>query len=266
MKKVFSLIVMGIVVLSTFSGCKSNTNSQTNNHAIASEDDCTHAHWGYTGEEAPEKWVDLCSGYSACGQKSQSPVNITGVKEDKTLSAIGFDYSTTPVEIVNNGHTIQFSCAPGSKLSIGDTQYELLQFHYHGLSEHEVEGEHYQLEVHFVHKATDDNYAVVGLFIEEGEENPLFSSFLSHFPHEKGTYENLSTSLELSTFFPENKSYYHYSGSLTTPPCSEVVNWYVLKNTITASADQISEFQHILHNNYRPVQELNDRTIALYSE
>ena len=228
--------------------------------------DCSTIHWTYTGESGPTAWPDLCTGYSACGEKSQSPINITGAVADANLDSINLNYTTTPAEIENNGHTIEFVCEEGSKVTLNGTEYDLLQFHFHGLSEHEVNGKHYPLEIHFVNKATDTNYAVIGLFIEEGDENPLFTQFLSHFPHEEGLYKDTATHIDLSSLFPKNLSYYNYSGSLTTPPCSEVVNWYVLKNTVTASATQISELQSILHNNYRPVQDLNGRSIKMYDK
>ena len=249
-----------IVFLSAFSSCKEDKKE------VVIPTDCTGVHWEYTGDHGPDHWVDLCTGYSACGGETQSPINITGAVDNASLSALSFNYDTTAVEIENNGHTVEFVCDPGSKLTIGGTEYELLQFHYHGLSEHEVNGNHYPLEVHFVNKATDDNYAVVGLFIEEGAENHLFTEFLSHFPHDEGIYEDHEAHIDLSSLFPDDKSYYNYNGSLTTPPCSEVVNWYVLKNTITASASQISEFQSILNNNYRPIQDLNGRTISSFNE
>lgn len=246
------------ILLISNSGCQNNRNQLV--------EDCADVHWSYSGEVGPTHWVDLCSGFNACGGQTQSPVNITGAVEDQSLSPMVFNYSTTQVEIENNGHTIEFVCDPGSKLIISGTEYDLLQFHYHGLSEHEVDGSHYPLEVHFVHKATEEDYAVIGVFIEEGADNPLFTEFISHFPHDEGSYEDHETVIDLTSLFPENTSYYHYSGSLTTPPCSEVVNWYVLKNTVSASAAQIAEFQSILNNNYRPVQDLNGRVVSLFTE
>jgi len=258
MKQYYRLLLVLAFSIGLLSACKSDdTNKPT---------DCSEVHWSYAGETGPDKWPDLCSGFSACGHNSQSPIDITGATDDSSLGAIAFNYGTTKVEIENNGHTIEFVCEPGSKLSISNTEYELLQFHYHGLSEHKVEGQHYPLEVHFVNRASDDNYAVIGVFYEEGEENPLFAEFLEHFPHQAGVYEDHSKEIDLMTIFPENRSYYNYSGSLTTPPCSEIVNWYVLKSPVTASAAQIAEFQDILHNNYRPVQALNGRTVAVYNE
>ena len=246
-----------LMLLFTFSNCKDEKPIPT---------DCTDVHWAYTGEEGPDHWVDLCTGYSACDGISQSPVDLTGAVEDNSLTGVSLNYGTTPVEIENNGHTIEFVCEAGSKVTLNGTEYELLQFHYHGLSEHEVAGQHYPLEVHFVNKASDDNYAVIGIFIEEGAENELFTQFLEHFPHEEGSYADHATEIDLAGLLPDNLSYYNYNGSLTTPPCSEVVNWYVLKNKITASAAQIAEFQGILHNNYRPVKNLEGRSILVHNE
>lgn len=228
--------------------------------------DCTDIHWTYNmTSSGQDHWVDLCTGYNACSGMSQSPVNISGATTHLNLSKLIFSYSTTSAEIENNGHTIEFACEPGNTLTIGGTQYELLQFHYHAQSEHQVDGKKYPLEVHFVHKATDSDYAVLGVFFEEGAPNSLFTEYLSHFPNEEGTYTDHSE-IELTELLPGNKSYFHYSGSLTTPPCSEVVHWYVLKNTITASASQINQFQDLLKNNSRRIQGLNGRKIYSFDE
>lgn len=228
--------------------------------------DCTNIHWTYNMTlSGQDHWVDLCTGYNACSGMSQSPVNISGAMTLSTLSKLTFSYSTTTVEIENNGHTIEFVCEPGSRLTIGGTQYELLQFHYHAQSEHQVNGNNYPLEVHFVHKASDSDYAVVGVFFAEGAANTLFTEYLSHFPHEEGIYTDHSE-IELNELLPVNKSYFHYSGSLTTPPCSEVVHWYVLKNIITASASQINQFQALLKNNSRHIQDLKGRKIYSFDE
>ena len=259
MKNKNIIFFVGLVYLSIFFGCTTETK-------ITKPVECTGITWTHNGPSGATHWVDLCSGFSACGGQRQSPLNITGAENNNTLSAITFNYKTTTIEIENNGHTIEFLCQPGSKITINGTVYDLLQFHYHGSSEHTVEGVQYPLEVHFVHKATDSNYAVLGILFEEGAENPLFTSFLSHFPKQVGIYKDDLIQLDLTSLFPTNKSYYNYSGSLTTPPCSEVVNWYVFKNKVTASAAQLSVFRAILKNNFRPVQNLNGRKISSFDQ
>jgi len=228
--------------------------------------DCTNIHWTHnTSGTGQNNWADLCTGYSACLGINQSPVNITGAIANSTLSKLIFSYTKTAAEIENNGHTIEFVCDEGSKLTIKGTAYKLLQFHYHSQSEHQLEGKNFPIEVHFVHKATDTDFAVVGAFFEEGAENLLFTKYLSHFPVTEGTYTD-HTEFELAELLPLNKSYFHYTGSLTTPPCSEVVNWYVLKQKITASAGQIAQFKALLKNNFRNIQNLNGRKIFSFDE
>jgi carbonic anhydrase len=261
MTKNYRSILTVFAVLPLFYGC-------ADDHTDEIPTDCTNVHWTHQGEHGQEHWTDLCTGFSTCGGSSQSPINITGAVPGETLSPLEPDYGFTSIEIENNGHTIEFVCDAGSSLTVGNMQYQLLQFHYHGNSENTVEGTQYPLEVHFVNKATDGTYAVIGLFFTDGGDttNALFSQFLAQFPTEEGTYENDSIELDLSSLLPSNLSYYNYSGSLTTPPCSETVSWYVLKNTVAASTAQIAQFQAILDNNFREVQPLNGRVIYSFDE
>ena len=233
-----------------------------------SKKDCKDVHWGYGNDEhGPENWKNLCDDYAACGGKSQSPIDISTdiIEVDNNLKLPEMDFKTTKVNIVNNGHTVQFNVDKGNKVNLNGKDYQLLQFHFHGLSEHTLNGKHFPLEVHFVTKHADNDYAVLGVFFKEGDENPLFAKYLDKFPAEKGNFSS-DDSIDLLSLFPKDKSYYHYSGSLTTPPCSEIVSWYVLKEPVTASKEQIQKFSQILHDNYRPVQPLNDRKIYTNSK
>lgn len=264
--------IAGITIL--FFGCNNtsqveNTDSHEHEHAEAKAEtkkDCSNVHWSHhTGEEGPGQWKNLCDGYMSCGGQAQSPINIVtdSTASSESLSAIEVNYVSTPVDIINNGHTVQFNTTEGSSVKINDKEYNLLQFHYHALSEHTINNTHYPIEVHFVHKNSDNDYAVIGIMIEEGQENELFTSYLENFPKEKGKYTSEQV-IELAKLLPTDMGYYNYSGSLTTPPCSEVVNWYVLKNPLKASVDQIQQISEILHDNYRPVMALNERPIYSY--
>ncbi|MFW5886805.1 MAG: carbonic anhydrase family protein [Bacteroidota bacterium] len=215
-------------------------------------DKCEDVHWSYKEETGPANWAGICPGFSSCLGESQSPVDITGAINDTSLKQLIFEYSGSPTEIINNGHTLQFNISGDNKLVINEKEYSLLQFHYHSLSEHTVDGSHYPLEVHLVHKKDDNDLAVIGILFEEGEENEFFSRFLNKFPLEEGKYEE-DFQIELATLLPASGAYYHYSGSLTTPPCSEIVNWYVMQEPLTASKEQIETFSTLLKDNYRPV-------------
>lgn len=269
MKTKFNPILLLVLLITIVISCNNPEASQKNidstDHSsqIEKEKDCDHVHWSHhEGEEGPQNWANLCDGYSACGGISQSPINIISEEtySDSIFSPLVLNYSTSGVDIINNGHTVQFNINGDNNLLIGDKEYKLLQFHYHAKSEHLINGEHYPLEVHFVHQHADNDFAVLGIMIEEGEENNLFTDYLNNFPSSKGEY-NSANILDMRNLFPSDLSFYHYQGSLTTPPCSEVVSWYVLKTPLTASVEQIEKFSQILHDNYRPVMPVNDRVV-----
>jgi len=222
------------------------------------EDACSH--WDYDNTE----WETLgCSAWSECGGQAQTPVNISNAVKSPQLRKLQFKWKLTRTTIVNNGHTIQFNCDPGSKLIANGKEYELLQFHYHNSSEHTINSRSYPLEVHYVHRAADNSLAVVGIMFKKGAPHPLFSRFLQHFPTTMGVYTS-NQPIVLDNLLPDNLSYYNYNGSLTTPPCSEIVNWHVIKGTVTASQQQLDALAHIMHQNNRPLQPLNGRIIREY--
>ncbi len=276
MKQKISLVAITIV-FAFFVSCN-NSQKDSNKETQESETeqvekkivkkDCKDVHWSHhKGDGGPENWKNLCSGFADCGGLSQSPINII-TKElaaSKELTIPTFSYGKSKVDIINNSHTVQFNVDGENKVDLNKKEYKLLQFHYHALSEHTIDGEYFPIEVHFVHKHSDTDFAVIGVMFVEGKENELFKNYLDKFPTSKGEYKS-DDMIDLLSLMPKNMSYYHYSGSLTTPPCSEVVSWYVLKNPVEASKEQIEIFSKILKNNYRPIQPLNDRKLGLYSE
>jgi len=232
------------------------------------KEDCNKVHWSYhNGENGPENWENLCVGFADCGGNSQSPVDIVTQKAvaDNELVTPKFRYGKNKVNIINNHHTIQFNVGGNNKVYLNGKDYELLQFHYHALSEHTIDNQHFPIEAHFVHKHSDTDFAVIAVMLTEGEESKFFKRYLDQFPVEKWEYKT-DEMFDLLSLFPENRSYYHYSGSLTTPPCTEFVSWYVMKNPVEASREQIEKFSEILHNNYRPVMPLNGRKVKIFEE
>lgn len=223
---------------------------------------CTGVEFEYEGSNGPEYWSELCVDYTPCGGKVQSPINITGAVDDAALTDIPQTYASTATHIVNKGHTIQFNFDAGSSIVVNGETYDLLQFHTHTHSEHEIGGTHAPMEMHFVHKnAATGKLAVIGVLVEEGAENAHLSHFVDHLPATKdATYEAADTFSALD-FMPSDKSYFTYAGSLTTPPCSEIVTWIVMEHAIEASTAQIHDFEALEHENARPVQALEGRTI-----
>ena len=272
MKQKLSLLTLSLALL-LFISCdfskqdKSAKKATKHTESQTAHKDCSHVHWSHhAGENGPNNWKNLCDGFADCGGDVQSPINIEtkNTQLNTKLSAPVFNYGASKVAIINNGHTVQFNISGDNQVTLEGKDYKLLQFHYHALSEHTIDGKHAPIEVHFVHKHSDTDYAVLGVMFEEGKENPLFSKYLEHFPKKEGHY-NSEDKIAILSLLPQNKSYYNYKGSLTTPPCSEVVNWYVLKTPISASKSQIELFSKILQNNYRPLQPLKERVVMSYS-
>jgi carbonic anhydrase len=212
-------------------------------------------HWGYSGAEGPTHWEGTCA-----DGLEQSPIDIA---DSSTLNAadLEFHYSSTPLEIVNNGHTIQVNEAPGNKVVIDGQDYALLQFHFHNPSEHTLNGDAAPLELHLVHKNAAGELAVVGVFLREGAANAALSPVFDNMPAEAGDPVKVAgAAVDPAALLPADASYWRYNGSLTTPPCSEGVKWHVMKNAIEASADQIAAFKALYTGNARPVQAMNARS------
>ena len=218
-------------------------------------------HWGYEGEGGPEHWGTLKPEFVLCGSGvSQSPIDIDKTYKT-TLDAIQVSYNETPLKIINNGHSIQVNYAPGSFITVDGEKYELLQFHFHAPSEHKVKGKFYDMELHLVHKNGRNELAVLGVFMKKGKPNNIVQVLWDNMLKEVDKENVVSgISVNASGLLPKDRSYYHYFGSLTTPPCSEGVNWSVLKTPIEVSEAQIEKFRTVMGvDNNRPVLPLNKR-------
>lgn len=223
-------------------------------------------HWGYTGHEGPENWGNLSADYSLCKNgNSQSPINIskTVVVSTKGLEEIKFDYKTSASEVINNGHTIQVNIKDGSNIEIDKILFSLKQVHFHTPSENQIDGKNFPLEAHFVHVSQKGEIAVIALMFEDANENQIIKMIWSKMPHYVGTKVDFTLSAEhINNLLPNNKSYYRFNGSLTTPPCSEGVRWLVLQNYSSISSAQTKEFLDIFHHeNSRPIQSINARKV-----
>lgn len=221
-------------------------------------------HWSYEGEEGPEHWSELGDEFRMCSEgKNQSPINLVSDIHTE-LPELEFEYYSTPLREINNGHTIQQNVDPGSFLRIPDRgfEFELKQFHFHSPSEHSINGHFYAMEMHFVHASKDGELAVVGVMVSEGEEHPVLKKLWSFMPEKAGDTSEQPIGIEDTNLLPPTRNYYSYGGSLTTPPCSEGVKWIVLKTPIEASADQIETFKNrVGPATNRPVQPTNARFI-----
>ena len=218
-------------------------------------------HWSYEGHGGPAEWGELDKAYAACKLgKVQSPVDIRGAKA-ADLPAIKFDYKPSPLKVIDNGHTIQVNYAPGSSIEVGGTRYELVQFHFHKPSEEKVDGKSHDMVAHLVHKGADGKLAVVAVLLDKGGANPTINAIWQNLPKEKEKETSAKATVDAATLLPGDKGYYTFQGSLTTPPCSEEVRWFVLKTPVKIEDSQIAAFGKLYPMNARPTQPLNGRAI-----
>jgi len=220
------------------------------------------AHWTYSGAHGPEHWGDLDPGFATCKTGlRQSPIDITGAKTSD-LPAMKFQYQATPLNIINNGHTIQVNYAPGSMMMVGGATYELKQFHFHHPSEEKINGKSFSMVAHLVHAKADGKLAVVAVLLEEGAANSLIQTVWSRIPAKAGPEEkNPDVQINIGNLLPAERGYYTFMGSLTTPPCSEEVSWFVLKKPATLSKQQVEAFGEVYPLNARPTQPLKGRLV-----
>jgi carbonic anhydrase len=218
-------------------------------------------HWTYKGEAGPDKWGSLDAADAACstGSSQQSPIDITGPISARQPT-LKVSWSKRPDSIVNNGHTIQLGFAEGDALNMGDRRYALKQFHFHHPSEHLVEGKRFAMEAHFVHEAAD-GLAVVGVLMVPGKPNAVFKKIVATMPPEEGPPVSADPAIDPSRLLPTQRAYFHYEGSLTTPPCSETVDWIVLAQPIEVDETDIARFGKLYPMNARPLQHRDRRFI-----
>ncbi len=219
------------------------------------------AHWSYEGDHGPSHWGDLDAASKACSVGAQqSPIDIQGSIKSQ-LPALKISWPKKPDMIVNNGHTIQVNADPGNSLTVGASKYELLQYHFHHPSEHLIAGKAYPMEVHFVHREASGNLAVIGALMAAGKANTAFNRIVTAMPGKEGPAVKMAAAADPNQMLPAGRGYYRYSGSLTTPPCSEVVNWLVLRDPIQVARGDIDAFAKLFPMNARPVQKDNRRFV-----
>jgi len=268
MKKLITLSTIALTTLVLISTAQANEEKEApkkvNAHTEYAKHQTHTKHWGYMGEVGPKFWSKVNPVFDMCSEGTQqSPINIVATK-DVDLKPLALNYTAGSKSIINNGHTIQVNIAEGSALEINKIDYDLKQFHFHVPSENNINGNTFPLEAHFVHATKEGQLAVVAVMFVEGEENPVLTKIWKKLPTLKpGETQKCGLTVdEVKALMPKDKDYYKFTGSLTTPPCSEGVKWHIYKKPLTASKAQIAQFfsQFGFPNN-RPVQATNNRKI-----
>ena len=227
--------------------------------ALASGD----VHWTYSGHGGPEQWGELKPEFATCRTgKMQSPIDLAQANTAGQIP-VNADYKPAPLTILNNGHTLQVNFPAGSTLTSAGHEFHLVQLHFHTPSEEAINGKRFPMVAHFVHKDANGALGVLGILFEEGAANAELAKIIAAAPkHESAAIPVAGMTINPADLLPPVLNVYRFQGSLTTPPCSEGVNWHVAQTTVTASADQLRAMNAIMGHNARPLQALNGRLVV----
>ncbi len=265
-KHILALVLFGVLLTS----CLSNNKTESKNGRKKSDSSVAikaEEHWSYEGETGPEHWADIVKN-SSCGGEFQSPINILSddaVLNEKLLPLdIQYASSTKIHDVHNNGHSIQYNFAEGDYINFNGARYDLKQIHFHESSEHTIDGIRYPMVIHMVHVNSEGKYAVLAVMVKEGKASAPFNFLENYLPVQKGETKIIDKPFNLNLNIPQNKGYFTYTGSLTTPPCTEGVNWVIFKEPITLAEQQVKQLRNLMPiDNYRNEQPLNGRVVSV---
>jgi carbonic anhydrase len=219
------------------------------------------ADWGYEGPGGPDRWAEIKPEFATCASGArQSPIDIQGgIKVE--LEPVQFNYKPSGFRVIDNGRTVQVDVGAGNSIDVLGRHYELVEFHFHRPSEERIDGQAFAMVAHLMHKSADGRLAAVAVLLEPGRAQPVVQSVWNNLPLDKGEDVTAKVSINPGALLPEERGYYTYMGSLTTPPCSEGVLWMVMRQPVQLSAEQIGVFARLYPMNARPVQQTAGRLI-----
>jgi len=262
MKAKFAILL--IIIAVTFS-CQERKEATQENEVLEQTTHKTEKHWSYEGETGAEHWKEF-EKESDCGGEFQSPINIVDIAAvyEPNLNELEIHYgaATKILDVTNNGHSIQYNFEKEDYINFNGDKYELNQIHFHEASEHTINGIRFPMEIHFVHLNKDNKITVLGVLVQEGKSSSQFEFLETYLPLNVGETKEINMPFDLNLNLPLNKDYYSYAGSLTTPPCSEGVNWFVFKEPITISLEPVEKIRAFMTlNHFRNEQKMNGRIV-----
>jgi carbonic anhydrase len=213
------------------------------------------APWGYSTADGPTVWGKLNPDYQLCARgTAQSPISLEK-SNSSPVTPLHFHYGSLSASDIDTSRGLLISAAPDHSLDLDQDRFRLIQFHFHSPSEHEINHHHADAELHFVHRNGQKQLLVVAVLLEEGNPNPALASLL------KSPSPTSASRLDLNQLLPSTTDHYQYVGSLTTPPCTEGVQWIVMRSPLSLSAEQLVQLHKYVHDNNRPLQSLNHRAV-----
>lgn len=224
----------------------------------------TTAQWDYRGKAGPLAWGKLDPAYRACSEgREQSPIDIRHARLNTALKPIEFHYIAGPATLENDGRTIVAHVPGGSYILAGGVRYELQYFAFHHPSETAVNGRLSDMSIDMVHKSADGKLAILAVRLSEDRDfpNATLATLWQHLPQTAGTTENITDMVNPAGLLPGDRGYWTYMGSLTSPPCTEGVRWFVFEQDVSISRPQLRTFTDIFRMNSRPLQDPHGRRI-----
>jgi carbonic anhydrase len=223
-----------------------------------------NANWNYYGKTGPLGWGKLDPSYGACSKgREQSPIDIRNTHLDKSLPPVQYHYLAGPVTLENDGRTIVVHVNPGSYIVVDGTRYNLTQFKFTHPSEEPVKGKLTDMSVHLIHESADGKMVVVAVRLSEqrGDPNAVLATLFEHLPATAGKSVKLDDMVNPGGLLPANRAYWTYTGSLTTPPCTEGVRWFIYQQPMSLSRYQLERYEPLFRVNTRPLQDPHGRKI-----
>jgi carbonic anhydrase len=224
-----------VVFATILSGCGGDDNSQP---AATIRPPAETVRWGYEGDVGPEHWAEISEEYRLCADgEQQSPIDIAAALVQPAPYQIHFEYKPSALNILNNGDTIRVNYDAGSTIDVEGERFQLLQFHLHAGSEHTLDEQRFPAELHLVHQSENGDLAVVGVWITEGAENLAMQAVIENMPVDVSEEPTriAGITVDAGNLLPDDRDVFEYSGSLTTPPCTEGVRWFVMAHPIELS-------------------------------
>ena len=260
---IISYSLLSFLPMLTFAGNTSEKTAKTaDTPSGTSHNERLQSHWDYMGIEGPEHWGMLTEKYMTCETGNrQSPINITLTHHGDHQQKLVFHYQTSQLHEMNNGHTIQVSHVSGCRVDLNDRKYKLRQFHFHAPSEHHIEGKAFPMEMHLVHQDDTGHVLVLAVMMATDAPQPVLSKLWNWLPEQIEEEVSIPLEISLTDILPTSTHHYAYSGSLTTPPCTEGVQWIVLKEPTHVTQQDVDQFVQIIGRNARPIQPLRGRHI-----
>lgn len=232
-------------------------------HSVFGLEEPQHqADWAYQGEKGPEAWAELSPQFAACTGERQSPIDLRGSQRIQ-YSPLSFRYRTNALSVRNDGRSVRVDVSPGSSLVVGGQEYQLTGFHFHAPGEHQINGVAADMEMQLEHRDRQGRIAVVAVPMKVGRRmNNTLSRIWDHMPGGRGErFYGRQTGINPRFLLPSDHSYFSYVGSLTEPPCTEGVAWFVLAKPLEVDASYVQRFLHAVGPNARPIQPSNGRPV-----